>query len=57
MAKDQKVTLNFVLNDGSTQSVSFVVPAGADGTNGTDGKDGKDGSGVTKVTATQEDVE
>lgn len=31
MAKDQKVTLNFKMSDGTTKAVSFTVPAGAGG--------------------------
>nr|UVX63168.1 MAG: hypothetical protein [Bacteriophage sp.] len=31
MAKDQKVTLNFKMSDGTTKAVSFPVPAGAGG--------------------------
>lgn len=31
MAKDQKVTLSFVMSDGRTEDVTFLIPAGKDG--------------------------
>lgn len=65
MAGKTKVNLEFAMSNGTTQTVSFEVPNGADGKNGVggakgdkgaDGAKGADGVGIKTVTVTSSQV-
>lgn len=59
MAGKTKVNLEFAMSNGTTKTVSFEVPNGADGKNGVDGAKGDkgaDGVGIKTVTVTSSQV-